>query len=215
MFIGFNTTFFPMHILGLQGMPRRVYTYQAVTGWGSLNLLATLGAVLMVVAVLSFLVNVVVALRSPVRAVANPWNAGTLEWATTSPPPHSNFLHLPTAAGRDPIWDNPSTQPIVVGLRADVREVLVTHVLDARPDHRFEFPHPSSWPFWTALATTGLFIGSIYTPQAVVYAAVPLLVTMTGWFWPKRPDEGGTPQWPLSGRTLPKPREEPGWEVVP
>ena len=97
----------------------------------------------------------------------------------------------------------------VVGLRSDVRDVLVTHVLDAEPDHRIEFPEPSTWPFWTSLATTGLFIGSIFTPWAVVYGAVPLFITMTGWFWPKSATEGGTQPWPIRHRTLPLPDEAP------
>jgi cytochrome c oxidase subunit 1 len=113
-------------------------------------------------------------------------------------------------AGRDPLWDNPPDQPVVVGLRSDVRDVLVTHVLDAEPDHRTEFPTPSPWPFWTAIATTVLFIGSIFTPWAVVWGSVPVFVAMVGWFWPKHPGETGTQQWPIERRTLPKPHEMPG-----
>ena len=100
-------------------------------------------------------------------------------------------------AGREPLWENPPDQPVVVGLRADARDVLVTHVLDAEPDHRLVFPRPSIWPFLTAIATTILFIWSIFTPWGVVYGAVPVFVTMIGWFWPKSPDEGGTPVWPM------------------
>jgi len=208
MFVGFNTTFFPMHILGLHGMPRRIYTYPAAMGWGSLNLLASAGAVLMTLAVILFLADVVRALRSAERAPDNPWDASTLEWATSSPPPNSNFLRPPTVAGRDPLWENPPDQPFVVGLRSGIRDVLVTHVLDAEPDHRDEFPTPSIWPFVTALATTALFIGSIFTPWAVVWFSVPLFLAMVGWFWPKSPDEGGTQPWP-SRRTLPGPNEAP------
>jgi len=96
-----------------------------------------------------------------------------------------------------------------VGLRADARDVLVTHVLDAEPDHRLVFPAPSIWPFLTAISTTTLFIWSIFTPWGVVYGAVPVFVTMVGWFWPKSPHEGGTPLWPLPHRTLPRPNEAP------
>jgi cytochrome c oxidase subunit I+III len=208
-FGGFNLTFFPMHVLGLHGMPRRIYTYPGEMGWGSLNLTASLGALLMASGVVLFIIDAVTALRSGERAPDNPWDAGTLEWATSSPPPNSNFLQPPTVGGREPLWDNPPDQPVVVGLRADVRDVLVTHVLDAEPDHRVEFPEASIWPFLTGLATTALFIGSIFTPWAVVYGAVPVLVTMIGWFWPKRPDEGGTQPWPIRHRTLPRPKEAP------
>jgi hypothetical protein len=208
-FTGFNLTFFPMHLLGLHGMPRRIYTYSSAMGWSTLNLTASAGALLMACGVVLFLIDAARALRTGEAAAGNPWGAGTLEWATSSPPPHSNFPHPPTVGGREPLWDNPPDQPIVVGLRADVRDVLVTHVLDAEPDHRIEFPSPSIWPLLTALATTGLFIGSIFTPWAVVYGAVPVFVTMVGWFWPKSKDEGGTQPWPIRHRTLPRPNEAP------
>jgi hypothetical protein len=209
VFLGFNLTFFPMHILGLHGMPRRIYTYPAAAGWGTLNLLASVGAALMACGVAIFLFDAVRALVAGMMAPANPWNAGTLEWATTSPPPNSNFPRLPTVAGREPIWENPPDQPVVVGLRPDARDVLVTHVLDAEPDHRLLFPEPSIWPLLTAIATTVLFVWSIFTPWAVVYSALPLFVTMVGWFWPKSPDEGGTQLWPFAHRTLPRPDEAP------
>jgi cytochrome c oxidase subunit 1 len=208
-FVGFNLTFFPMHVLGLYGMPRRVYTYPSVTGWGDLNVIATVGALLMFVSVCVFLANVVSSLRAGAAAADNPWAAGTLEWATSSPPPVYNVLHVPTAGGRDPLWDNPPEQPVVAGLRGDRRDVLVTYVLDAAPDHRTEFPEPSIWPLLTAIATTGLFVGSIFTPWAVPIGAVPLFITMTAWFWPKRSEKPGTARWPLVRRSLPLPGEAP------
>jgi cytochrome c oxidase subunit I len=210
-FVGFNLTFFPMHVLGLHGMPRRIYTYDPAMGWTSLNVLATVGALLMACGVILFLVDVWRALARTAHDTAseNPWDAGTLEWATTSPPPFSNFLQPPTVSGRDPLWDNPPDQPIVTGLRDDVRELLITHVLDAEPDHRYRSPDPSYWPFLTAIATTILFIWSIFTPWGVVYGALPVFVTMVGWFWPKSADETGTPVWPIAQRTLPHPGEEP------
>jgi cytochrome c oxidase subunit 1 len=207
-FVGFHLTFFPMHVLGLHGMPRRVYTYQASLGWGPLNATASLGALVMAVAVIVFLIDVVRSLRAGAAAPANPWNASTLEWATDSPPPPSSFPYPPTVGGREPLWDNPPDQPVVVGLRSDKREALVTHVLDAEPDHRLVFPEPSIWPLLTALATTGMFIWSIFTPWGVTYGSIPIFVTMVGWFWPKSRAEGGTQPWPAR-RTLPLPHEEP------
>jgi heme/copper-type cytochrome/quinol oxidase subunit 1 len=209
LFAGFNLTFFPMHVLGLHGMPRRVYTYPRSLGWGTLNLTASVGAAVMACAVLLFLVDVIRALRAGAPAPANPWGASTLEWATLSPPPPSGFPYPPTVAGREPLWDNAPDQPVVVGLRTDAREVLVTHVLDAEPDHRLVFPGPSIWPFLTALATTGMFVWSIFTPWGVTYGAIPVFITMVGWFWPKSATEGGTQPWPVVRRTLPRPREEP------
>ena len=208
-FVGFNLTFFPMHLLGLYGMPRRIYTYQAGLGWDGLNLLASGGALFMAFGVLLFMIDAIRALVAGEVAADNPWQAGTLEWATTSPPPSSNFIHSPTVGGREPVWDNAPDQPIVVGLRSDVRDVLVTHVLDAEPDHRIEFPTPSIWPFLTALATTVLFVWSIYSPWGVVWGAIPVFVTMTGWFWPKHAGESGTQTWPIRHRTLPFPHEAP------
>jgi cytochrome c oxidase subunit I+III len=191
------------------GMPRRVYTYPAALGWGDLNLLASLGALLIAAAVTLFVIDAIRAYRGGEIAAPDPWGAGTLEWATSSPPPHANFPDLPTVNGREPVWDNAPDQPVVVGLRIDERDVLVTHVLDAEPDHRTRFPSPSIWPLLTALATTVLFIWSIFTPWGVVYGALPLAVTGAGWFWPKSPTEAGTKPWP-SSRSLPKPHEAPG-----
>ncbi|HET7348315.1 MAG TPA: cytochrome c oxidase subunit I, partial [Acidobacteriaceae bacterium] len=94
-FIGFNTTFFPMHLVGLRGMPRRVYTYQPGMGWTVLNQVESFGYVLLFLSVCIMLWNVYRSARHGTIAGSNPWNAGTLEWATTSPPPSYNFLYLP------------------------------------------------------------------------------------------------------------------------
>jgi heme/copper-type cytochrome/quinol oxidase subunit 1 len=184
-FVGFNLTFFPMHILGLMGMPRRVYTYPTEMNWGGLNLLASTGAAIMAVSLVTYLWNVVVSLRHGALAPANPWGSPTLEWGTTSPPPPYNFLPMPTVSGRDALWHAPERQPVVVGIGATKRYVLVTRLLDAEPDHRVEFPPPSIWPFLTAIAVAFLFIFSIYTPWGIVWGAGPVFVTMVGWFWPK------------------------------
>ena len=88
--------------------------------------------------------------------------------------------------GREPIWDNAPNQPVVTGLHDDAREFLITRVLDAEPEARDEFPGPTIWPFLAALATTGLFIGSIFTPWGVTIGAIPLTITLIGWFWPER-----------------------------
>jgi cytochrome c oxidase subunit 1 len=208
MFAGFNLTFFPMHVLGLHGMPRRVYTYLPELGWGPLNMTASAGALLMACGVLIFLFDALGLRRTREAAGADPWRAPTFEWATASPPPMGNFAHPPTAGGREPLWEDPPHQPIVVGLATSYREVLVTHVLDAEPDHRQKFPDPSVWPLLTAVATTALFIGSIFSPWAVVWGAVPVFITLTGWFWPKKPNETGTQPWPAS-RSLPLPNEAP------
>jgi cytochrome c oxidase subunit I+III len=185
-FIGFNITFFPMHLVGIRGMPRRVYTYGPNMGWTVLNQIESFGYILLFVSVSLFLWNVFRSLRRGAVAGPNPWGAGTLEWATSSPPPIYNFLHLPTVNGREALWDAAPNQPIVVGLAEDARSVLTTRTLDAEPDSKDEFPAPSIWPFLAALATTAAFIGSIFTPWGITIGAVPIAITLIGWFWPDK-----------------------------
>jgi cytochrome c oxidase subunit 1 len=184
LFIGVNLTFFPMHQLGLEGMPRRVYTYLAGTGWGSLNLLATIGAVVAVLGVLVFVINVAVCLRRGALAGDDPWGADTLEWATTSPPPPYNFIYIPVVEGRAPLWEQAGELPVVSGLRTDVRDALVTTLLDARPDSLHRHPPPTIWPLLTAIATTILFVTLIFTPWGAVIGTPLLLLTLLGWGWP-------------------------------
>ena len=105
MLIGFNMTFMVMHFLGLMGMTRRVYTYPNLPGWGTLNMISTIGAVIMGISSLIFIWNLAVSLRSGEPAGDNPWNAWSLEWATTSPPPIHNFDRIPPIHSRRPLWD--------------------------------------------------------------------------------------------------------------
>jgi cytochrome c oxidase subunit 1 len=191
-FVGFNVAFWPMHHLGVQGMPRRVYTYPEEMGWGALNLVSTLGALMIAVSVLLFIINVVLTLRSGEKAAANPWRAGTLEWATASPPPAYNFDRAPVVRGRDPLWHEepvpPSEPTHVSGLADKPREVLITTVVDALPDHRLVFPEPTIWPFVSAVAVSALFIGSIFTPWAALWGMLPVAIAVTLWFWPRDPE---------------------------
>jgi cytochrome c oxidase subunit 1 len=181
-FVGFNLTFFPMHILGLHGMPRRVYTYASDTGWSELNLLATAGAVLMTIGILMFLANVFRSIKGGAKAGANPWGAATLEWSVSSPPPSYNFLYLPTVRGRYALWERQDT-PLIVGLSMKKREVLTTTVLDAEPDHLYEIATDSIWPLALAFAAGGTFIAGIFTPWAFPMGAVLSLVVLALWFW--------------------------------
>lgn len=191
LFIGFNVTFFPQHLLGLAGMPRRVYTYAQGLGWDGLNLLSTAGSIVIGMSVLVTAWNLLRSLRRGEHAPPNPWDAGTLEWATASPPPTWNFAHQPVATDAHPLWRERESLPSMSGLALDERELLLTSGVEARPDVRETSPGPSIWPLATALAVAALFVGSIYTPWAVVIGALPVTVTLIGWFWPKslREDE--------------------------
>jgi cytochrome c oxidase subunit I+III len=182
-FTGFNLTFFPMHILGLHGMTRRIYTYLSETGWGNLNLLATLGGAIMGIAIFIFFVNVLQSLKSGIIAGENPWGAATLEWATTSPPQCYNFFHIPTVRGRDPIWEHTDDTPVVTGLNTSKREVLTTTLLDAVPEHRFELAIDSIWPLALGIVVGGSFAALIFHPVALPIGAGLALVTLIFWFW--------------------------------
>jgi heme/copper-type cytochrome/quinol oxidase subunit 1 len=184
-FIGFNLAFFPMHLLGLWGMPRRVYTYPAELGWGSLNLLSTIGAFVFALSFALLIWNVMQSLRRGEIAGDNPWGAGTLEWGTSSPPPAYNFVLQPYVTHREPVWANGHDQPVVTGLRVDRRELIGTSVTLAEPETREISANPSIWPFLAAVATTVMLIGSIFTPWAVVWGTPPIAFTLIGWFWPK------------------------------
>jgi cytochrome c oxidase subunit I+III len=188
MFVGFNVAFFPMHLLGLQGMPRRMYTYPVEMGWGGLNLLSTLGAYTLALGIFLTLVNAVRSWRAGEIAGPNPWGASTLEWATESPPRMCNFPLVPVVHGRDPLWQAvPEGAPDhVQGLAADVREVITTTVADGRPDSRMMFPDSTPWPFLSAAATTVFFIGSIFSPVLAAVLTVPVAIALIAWFWPRR-----------------------------
>jgi cytochrome c oxidase subunit 1 len=103
--IGFNLTFGPMHMSGVLGMPRRIYSYDPGRGWDVWNLLATLGVLVQAVGILFFLANVVLSLKRGEPAGDDPWDAWTLEWSTTSPPPPYNFEVIPVVHSRRPLWD--------------------------------------------------------------------------------------------------------------
>jgi len=116
MTIGFNLTFMIQHVLGLAGMPRRTFTYPDLPGWGWMNMVSTIGAFFMAAGSILFVWNLVTSLVCGQPAGDNPWNAWTLEWATTSPPPHENFHALPPIRSRRPLWDyaNPDRPDPVV-----------------------------------------------------------------------------------------------------
>jgi heme/copper-type cytochrome/quinol oxidase subunit 1 len=105
MFVGFNMTFFPMHILGLEGMPRRIADYASDAGWNDLNLFASIGGFIIAISILPFIWNVFISRRNGAIAGDDPWGGNTLEWATSSPPPPYNFDRLPEIRSERPVFD--------------------------------------------------------------------------------------------------------------
>jgi cytochrome c oxidase subunit 1 len=183
LFVGFNLVFFPMHILGLDGMPRRVYTYLPETGWGNLNMLATVGAFTMGVAVLVFLVNVFYSLRRGSPGGNDPWGADTLEWSATSPPPVYNYQNVRVVQGRHAVWEQSDPPPVVTGLHTKIREVLCTTVHDAAPQHRYQLAGPSMVPLLLAVITCASFIGVMFTHWSIVLGMIASAIGFFIWFW--------------------------------
>jgi cytochrome c oxidase subunit I+III len=182
-----NVTFFPMHFLGLMGMTRRIYTYQPETGWGPLNLLASIGALIIATSVLVFLFNIITSWRRGVIAGNDPWGSYSLEWSTTSPPPVYNFHEIPIVQGLYALWERTADRPVAVGLLRNRRQVLITTLMDAIPNSRHTHPDPSVWPALAAVATGSIFITSIFTPWGYVVGGTLLFFALVGWIWKKPP----------------------------
>ena len=183
--IGMNVTFFPMHFLGLEGMTRRIYTYLPSTGWGPLNLTASIGAVILFISVVIFLVNVFVSLRSGAIAGPNPWDADTLEWATASPPEPYMFANIPVVTSRSGLWAQQDERLVMTGLDPTRRLVLTTTIHDAEPEALHEHPQDTIWPFIMALGVGAAFIAAVYTPWGLFPGTVLALAAALGWAWPK------------------------------
>jgi heme/copper-type cytochrome/quinol oxidase subunit 1 len=200
MFIGFNLGFFPMHIAGLLGMPRRIFTYAPGLGWDTVNLVSTIGAYLFAVGILLFLINVVWSRSRGAVAGANPWNAPTLEWSMSSPPPPYNFAVIPTIRSRLPLWeaqlhpDVPVRSELNTGPALDQgRQTLETSALDAEPLAVLTMPEDSLWPLAVALTLTGLFCGLLVSSSALIIVTIVLLICcVTGWLWPGQPQGAPT-----------------------
>jgi cytochrome c oxidase subunit I len=205
MLIGFNLTFGPMHILGLEGMPRRIYRYQAGLGFDFWNMVATIGAFVIGASVLLFLYNVVRSFRRGEIAVPDPWDARTLEWATTSPPPAHNFDEVPVVHALDDFWHRKYAEgtdgqlvPVVAGgadgeeapaggaVEAEGRGHRGTDEAGTREEHGggghgIHMPSPSYYPIIAALGLPILCYGLLYSSILVVDGALTILVGLFGW----------------------------------
>jgi cytochrome c oxidase subunit 1 len=149
-----------------------------------LNQLSTLGALLFFASFLIFLWNVATSWRNGAPAPANPWNASTLEWAPPSPPPPQNFDRIPFVDSRTPLWRE-DPLPVTAGLSVTERELAITSLTEAMPQLREQSPDSSLWPLIAAVAVTIAFVGSIFTPWAVVWGGALVAAALVGWFWPK------------------------------
>jgi len=198
IFAGFNIAFFPMHIAGLLGMPRRIYTYAPDMGWNTVNLITSAGSFLLAVGILLFLIDVAYSLRHGRAAGANPWDAPTLEWSVPSPPPPYNFAVAPLVASRHPLWEGRiddeednrrgERSRLDEGYLLDQgREALGTTALDARPSVILKMPEDSLTPFWlgtcSALGFAGLALHSVWLVAAMLAACA---VAIAVWLWPER-----------------------------
>lgn len=201
MFIGFNLSFFPMHIAGLLGMPRRVYTYSPGLGWDLYNVLATVGSWILAAGVLLFLINFFYSLRYGEPAPENPWQADSLEWGTATPPPNYGFAALPVVRGRHPLWqqerihgEQTRTEKLMKALSKwplTWRAALTTTALEAKPEEIFRVSGPSIWPFVTAVGLITIFAAEIFTLRALVGLGIlVIIVGIVGWHWP---DDVDTP----------------------
>ncbi len=193
MFVGFNVAFFPMHILGFLGMPRRVYTYDSGLGWDGLNLLISIASFVFAAGTLLTLYNFV---RSHFRgepAPANPWDGDSLEWATSSPPPEYNFAAIPVVTSRYPVWDEapavhiandgPAIRALGVEGALD-KQMAVTEGLDAAPQDVLGIPEPTYLPFVAAVGIAVFFVGLLV--EAAVIGAVGVLIgalAVVRWLW--------------------------------
>ncbi|HET6830785.1 MAG TPA: cytochrome c oxidase subunit I [Solirubrobacterales bacterium] len=191
IFIGFNVTFFPMHISGLLGMPRRVYTYDGDLGWDSYNLLSTIGAFVLALGVLAIVANVIWSIYRGRPAGPDPWEANTLEWATPSPTPAYNFGVIPRVSSPDPNWDTADREAdrrlAAEGelLLADEHQAIAASEVEGEPVRVMHMPEPSIWPLAVAVALSILFVGMITQVYLIaVLGALAALGAIAGWHRP-------------------------------
>jgi len=188
MFVGFNVGFFPMHLSGILGMRRRVYTYTPDDGLGALNLITTLGAYLLAIGVLLTLVNVWLSWRRGRAAGANPWQGDTLEWSMPSPPPAYAFLRMPTVATLNPLWDEHDEfdDPRNERALAHGRETLSTSAIHAEPEAITHGEKDTVFPLALAVSITVTLIFLIAKQLGFGIAwTLACAAVAAAWLWPE------------------------------
>jgi cytochrome c oxidase subunit 1/cytochrome c oxidase subunit I+III len=194
-FVGMNLTFFPMHIVGLLGMPRRQYTYPADVGWTTLNFLESIGAYLLAAGLITVATNLIVSAFRGVRAGNDPWGGDTLEWSTTSPPPAYNYAVIPTVTSPYAMWDREDRERDEQNLERGEKvldqghETPASTVMDADWDEILDMPSNSPWPPVLALAVVTIFVFILLKVwvAAAIFALVAALV-LAAWH-SKEPQE--------------------------
>ncbi|HEX3928450.1 MAG TPA: cytochrome c oxidase subunit I [Gemmatimonadales bacterium] len=182
MFAGFNLGFFPMHIAGLLGMPRRVYTYLPGLGLDTVNLLSTVGVLVFMAGTLITLWNMVRSRRHGALAGDDPWHANTLEWATASPPEPYNFARIPLVQSRDPLWDGGVT---VGPALDDGRQTPRTTPLDATWETAVQLPRQNAWTLILSLVLFAACFGALVRNRWVMAVCLAIVVLSVGrWLWP-------------------------------
>jgi cytochrome c oxidase subunit 1/cytochrome c oxidase subunit I+III len=180
IFVGTNILFFPMHIVGLLGMPRRVYTYPGDMGWTSSNVIESIGGAITTIGILVLFANLVLSYRRGPLATADPWHGPTLEWSIPSPPPEYNFAVIPIVRSAYPNWDaadrTADRQRLAAGEGVLDRghEQIVSELVDGEPLEIATMPHSSPWPILLAVAASGFF--AVLVVQKYVVAAIFLVV---------------------------------------
>jgi cytochrome c oxidase subunit I+III len=188
IFVGTNLLFFPMHIVGLLGMPRRVYTYPGEMGWTAYNLAETVGGFVTLAGMLLLFGNLVVSYRRGRPAGPDPWHGATLEWTTSSPPPEYNFAVIPRVRSAYPNWE---PAPQVVGALDRDHEQVETSFVDGELQEVAEMPHASPWPIVLAVCVSGMFaVLAVAAYEAALVFAVLALLTLVAWHWERRPVSG-------------------------
>lgn len=191
IFIGFNLSFLPMHLTGLLGMPRRIYTYGADTGWDMLNLLSSLGGFVQAIGFGLFVLDIFLHVRLGRAAPRNPWNAGTLEWAMPTPTPSYNFGSLPEVEGRYPLWDNPDVGVEQAAGRhwlgapaPGQRQTLSVSVISGQPQSVVLLPGSTWLPLYAGLATAAFFICFLFKLYMIATGGALLaLLFFLRWAW--------------------------------
>ncbi len=192
MFLGFNVGFFPMHILGLLGMPRRIYTYEPGLGFGSMNMVVTIGSFLFGLGILVSIINFFVSLRSGELAGKNPWNSDGLEWETDSPPKPYATVHIPVVLTRHPLWDDfeEDADPENDRVLDEGRLTPTTTCLDAEPVGIATIPGDSLAPLILALVMFAFFVAFLFQFLWVGLAAlIAMFFTGCYWMWPRMDKE--------------------------